>query len=214
MIKNKKEGQLIIISGPSGVGKDSVCKKLKELKENIWISVSSTTREIRENEIEGEDYYFIAKEEFEEKIKNNSFLEYAIVHSNQYYGTLKDKVYEKLNGGVDVILVIDINGALQIKEKVKDAIFIFILPPSMNELKRRLVNRKTESDDKITERFKTAYREINEISKYNYVVVNDNIEDAAKKIDAILISEKCRVDRIMEVDLNTIEEEIHEKLVD
>lgn len=109
---------------------------------------------------------------------------------------------------------IDINGALQIKNNYEDTLFIFIMPPSMKELKRRLIDRGTESNDKIVERFKKAYQEINEVDKYNYVVVNDDLEEAVLKVKAIIIAEKCKVDRIEELDLNTIEEEIHEELVD
>ncbi len=121
---------------------------------------------------------------------------------------------EKLNSGIDVILEIEIQGALKIKQIIPNAIFIFILPPSMSELRKRLVSRKTETKDKIIQRFKTAYKEINEVTKYNYVVINDKVEDAVSKVNSILMSEKCRVDRIEEVFLGNEEEELHEILVD
>lgn len=214
MIRTKSQGQLIVISGPSGVGKDTLCNKLLNSRNNMWISVSTTTRDKRPSEKEGIDYYYISKSDFEDRIKNNEFLEYAKVHNNDYYGTPKKPIYEKLDKGIDVILVIDIVGAKNVKKIFKDAIFIFILPPSMKELKNRIVRRDTESKEKMLARFKKAYKEINALSKYNYVVVNDTIENAVDKIDAIIEAEKCRVDRIEEVELNTVEEDIHEKLMD
>jgi len=214
MIKTKKQGLFIIISGPSGAGKGSVCEKLVEHDSNFWLSVSATTRGKRPGEVDGRDYFFLTKDEFESKIKNNEFLEYAIVHSDQYYGTPKDKIIEYLSIGTDVILEIDINGALQVKSQFPQALFIFILPPSMKELRKRLIKRGTETKDKIIERFKTAYKEINEMAKYNYVVVNDDLDIAVHKVASIVIAEKCRVERIEEVELNTIEEEIHEDLAD
>lgn len=214
IIKTKEKGILIVISGPSGAGKGTICSRLLEDNKNIWLSTSMTTREPRGAEKNGKEYFFVSKEEFEEKIKRDEFLEYAIVHSNQYYGTPKDKINEKLNNGYDVILEIDIQGALKIQDKISEALFIFIMPPTMDVLKERLINRNTESEEKVLERFKTAYNEINEVTKYNYVVINDKIDIATKKVEAIIIAEKCRVDRIEEVDLNNNEEQIHESLID
>lgn len=211
MIKTKKKGDLIIISGPSGVGKDTVVKNL--LSNTLTLSVSATTRSIREGEKDGVDYYYISKEDFEEKISNDEFLEYAIVHGKDYYGTLKSEVDSKLNSGLDVVLVIDIAGAFQIKEKFDDSIFIFIMPPSIKELKKRLIKRGSESKESLLRRFSSLYNEINEINKYNYVVVNDDIDSAVKKINAILLSEKCRVDRIEDLDIDTKEEEVHEEII-
>ena len=127
---------------------------------------------------------------------------------------MKSGIIEKINEGINVILVIEIQGALKIKDLFPHAIFIFILTPSMSELRRRLIARKTENKEKIVNRFKTAYNEINEVTKYNYVVINDNVEDAVQKVNSILVSEKCRVDRIEELYLGNEEEEIHEILVD
>lgn len=214
MIKISKKGLFIIISGPSGAGKGTICDYLLKDNNDIWLSVSATTRKPRGLEEDGIAYYFLEREDFENRIKKNEFLEYAIVHNEEYYGTPKKEVLEKLDNGFDVILEIDINGALQIKNNYKDALFIFIMPPSMKELKKRLVNRGTESKEKIVERFKKSYQEINVVDKYNYVVVNDNIEDAVNKVKAIIQAEKCKVSRIEDLDLNTIEEEIHEELVD
>ena len=213
MIKEKKRGLLIVVSGPSGAGKDTVCNRLVDEQRNVWISISMTSREPRKGEVNGKNYFFITKEEFEEKIKNEEFLEYA-VYNNQYYGTPKSKIEEKLSNGIDVILVIDIQGALKIKEQIEETLFIFILPPSMEELKKRLIERNTETKEKILERFKTAYNEINEIKKYNYVVVNDRVDYAVDKVKAIIKAEKCRVDRIEEIYLNTKEEFIHEGLIE
>lgn len=214
IIKQKEKGILVVVSGPSGAGKDSIMNEvIKNKRVNAWISISMTSRLPRGKEENGKDYFFVTKEQFEENIKEGNFLEYASYNGN-YYGTPKNKIEEYLNKGIDVILIIEIQGALQIKELIKDALFIFIMPPSMEELKKRLENRKTESQEKILSRFKTAYQEINEVTKYNYVVVNDDLENAVNKVESILISEKCRVDRIEEVFLNNSEELLHETLLD
>ena len=213
MNKKNHRGNLIILSGPSGAGKGTIHNELLRLDKNLAFSVSMTTRKKREGEKEGVDYYFVTEEEFKKEIKKGSFLEYACVHSN-YYGTLKKNVDAYLDKGQDVILEIDIQGALRIKDIAPDAIFIFIMPPSMRELRDRLVKRGTESKEKIIERFKNAYKEVNEMSKYNYVVINDEVDKAVEKVRAILLAERCRVDRIEEFDVHNQEELIHELLVD
>lgn len=214
MKRMKNRGQLIVISGPSGCGKGSVIGKVLESTNlNLWLSLSTTSRQIRDNDIPGKTYNFVTKEEFEKKIEEDYFLEYA-EYSGNYYGTPKSTIEDKLENGIDVILEIEIQGALKIKEIRKDALFIFILPPSMRELKRRLEGRNTETKEKILKRFKAAYREINEVAKYNYVVINDEMEEASKKINSIIEAEKCRVDRIEETYLNSLEEEIHEILLE
>ena len=214
IIKQKEKGLLIVVSGPSGAGKDTVINGLMERKDtNAWISISMTSRPPRGLEENGKEYFFVTKEEFEDNIKNDNFLEYAIYNDN-YYGTPKSKIDEYLNKGIDVILIIEIQGALQIKELVKEALFIFIMPPSMEELRDRLIKRGTDKPDKIVSRFKRAYEEINEVTKYNYVVVNDNLEKAVDKVSSIIKAEKCRVDRIEEVFLNNQEELLHESLID
>ena len=212
MIKTKKQGLLIVLSGPSGSGKNTVCDELKKNNPNIWESISMTSRRPRKGEENGKAYYFVSEAEFEENIKEDKMLEYAKFAGN-YYGTPKDSVQKHLDKGEDVILVIEIQGALQIKKKIPHALFIFLLPPSMKELKRRLTARHTESEEKIMERFETAYKEINELSKYNYVIVNDKVSEAVSKLDAIIKAEKCRVDRIEEVFLDSSEEKIHEILI-
>ena len=204
---------MIVISGPSGSGKGSVIKELLAKNENLYLSVSMTSRAKRTYETNGLEYNFVSKEEFEEKINNGELLEYTL-YNNNYYGTPKSKITNNIEKGKNVILEIEIEGALNVKKMVPEAIFIFILPPSMKELLKRLKNRGTEDNDKIINRFKTAYKEINEISKYNYVVVNDNLEEAVANIEAILKSEKLRVDRIEEIDVGNEEELIHEFLID
>ena len=213
MIKSKKSGQLIVISAPSGAGKDTVVKELmKRDGNNLWVSVSATSRAPREGEKEGVDYYYLSKEEFEKKIEEGFFIEYTNYAGN-YYGTPKKYIKDKIDQGIDVILIIEIEGASNIKKLVPEAIFIFIMPPSLKELVRRLKNRGTETNEKIMKRFHEAYKEVNDVSKYNYVVVNDKLEEAVDKVEAILKAEKCRVDRIEEVYLDTKEEEIHEILM-
>lgn len=213
MIKQKKTGQVIVISAPSGSGKGSVISGLLEKNNDMWLSVSTTSRKIRDNDIPGVTYNFVSKEEFEKKINDDYFLEYTNYVGN-YYGTPKGPIKEKIDQGIDVILEIEIEGASNIKKLIPEAIFIFIMPPSLKTLVKRLKKRGTDSKDKIIERFHTAYKEINEVSKYNYVVINDNLEDAINKVDAIIKAEKCRVDRIEEVYLDTKEEEMHELLMD
>ena len=194
MIKQKEKGSLIVISAPSGSGKGTIINELlKNDNKGRWLSVSTTSRSIRTNDIPGVTYNFVSEEEFITKIKDNYFLEYTN-YSGNYYGTPKEYINEKLI--------------------FPDAICIFIMPPSLKELVKRLKKRGTDSNEKIIERFKKAYQEINEVTKYNYVVVNDNVDDAVSKVEAIIKAEKCRVDRIEEIILDTKEEEIYKLLMD
>ena len=194
-MKLDNRGLLIVISGPSGVGKGTVRKALFEKKgHDLVYSVSMTTRQPREGEVEGKDYYFVSKEEFEERIKQGKFLEYTKFVGN-YYGTPLDKVEEQLDEGKEVVLEIEVEGAKQVRKKMRDAIFIFIAPPTMADLKARLKSRGTESDEIIKERYEKACREIGLAYLYNYIVVNDTVENAADKIMAIIRSEHARTIR-------------------
>ena len=178
MIKQKKNGNLIIISGTTCAGKGTVLKKLLERNNNLAVSTSYTSREKRENEINGKDYYFVSQKEFEEMIKRNEFLEYEKVHYGCYYGT----------------------------NKFPETILIFILAPSMEEVKRRIIERGDENNDQIIKRLERAYEEINTIDKYDYVVINDEVDKAVQKIEAILTSEKCKVSNIEKMDFTSKEE--------
>lgn len=201
------EGLLVVISGPSGVGKGTICKELmKKSINNIELSVSTTTRKPRNGEVEGISYYFRGKHEFEEMIKYGQFLEYAKVYNN-YYGTPKAQVLSKLKEGRDIILEIDTQGAMQVKRNFKEGVFIFIMPPSFNELKKRITSRGTESEQDIKKRLRCAFEEIKQVNNYDYVVVNDDIDKAVKKIDCIIHAEKCRLCRY-QIDFSEFKEEL------
>lgn len=188
------KGQLLVVSGPSGAGKGTICKALIE-KNPIWISTSCTTRKPRAGEVEGVNYFFIEKEEFLRRIDNDEFLEYAEVYGN-FYGTPRSEVLRLLEEGKDVILEIDIQGALKIKSSYPEGVFIFIMPPSMEELRNRITNRGSETPESLKTRMEAAYDEISFASKYDYAVVNDEVETAVKKIESIIVAEKCRVFKI------------------
>lgn len=182
-----KKGKFIVISGPSGVGKGTICDKLiKEL--DAWYSVSMTTRDMREGEVDGINYYFISKEEFKKRIDEGKLLEYNIYNGN-YYGTPKDKVLEKLEEGKNVFLEIEVNGARNIKKIFSDALLIYIAPPSMEELRKRLINRGTEDIDTINNRLKIAENELKQINFYDYVVVNDDLDKAINEVRNIILGE-------------------------
>ncbi|MDW5300569.1 MAG: guanylate kinase [Sedimentibacter sp.] len=187
-------GLLVVISGPSGAGKGTICKRLKEEIKDLKVSVSATTRKPREGEIEGTSYYFINEEEFIKRINNEEFLEYAKVYGN-YYGTPKREVFKELQDGNDIILEIDIQGALQVKKNYPKGVFIFILPPSLTELNNRIEKRGTDSKEVILKRMQCAYDELDYAFEYDYVVVNDEVEAAVEKIKIIILAEKNRAIR-------------------
>lgn len=181
-----KKGKLIVVSGPSGVGKDTVVSKYLEKHNEDELSISMTSRGIRNNEVDGVNYYFKTKEEFEEAIDNNELLEYAMYNGN-YYGTPRKEVEKRINNGINVILVIEVVGAMNVKNMMKDdCTLIFILPPSMDVLKDRLINRGTDSMDSIDNRLDIARREIEVSDKYDYKIINDNLDNAVKELESII----------------------------
>ena len=179
-----KKGKLVIVSGPSGSGKSTVTKIVKD-RLNIPLSISATTRHPRVGEVDGKDYYFLTTEEFENKIKNDEFYEYANVHGN-YYGTLKKVVEDNLDKGLNVILEIDVQGALIVKEKKKDAVLVFFKTENMEILENRLRNRKTDSEEVIQTRLKNAEAELKYEDKYNYTIINENLDDSIQELIDII----------------------------
>lgn len=182
---NLKKGKLFVISGCSGVGKGTLLKGFIEKNPQISLSISATTRKPRNGEIDGVNYFFITKDEFENSVKNNEFLEWAEFNGN-LYGTKADYVDRTLNKGKNLILEIETRGAFQIKEKRPDAILIFILPPSLDELEHRLRGRNTEDEIAIQNRLKEAYRELECSKQYDFTVVNDNINNAIEELQKII----------------------------
>tara|TARA_B000000565_G_scaffold3541_1_gene3106 strand:+ start:596 stop:1225 length:630 start_codon:yes stop_codon:yes gene_type:complete len=193
MAKIKKEGVLLVISSPSGTGKTTICKKLLEYDKNIHLSVSVTTRKKRKNEVEGIDYYFRSKKDFLNLKSQNSFIENALVFEN-YYGTLKSEVLEQLENGIDVLIDIDWQGTRQITQAMKgNLIKIFLLPPSIDELKKRLSKRNSDSIKEINFRMSKALKEIKHFDEYDYVLVNDNLENTFQKIVKIIEVERLKL---------------------
>lgn len=188
-----QKGKLIIMSGFSGSGKGTITKLLLEqFQDEYALSVSATTRSPRDGEVNGQHYFFLSTEEFEHMIKENAFLEYAKYVDN-YYGTPKKYVEDQLNQGRNVILEIEIQGALQVKKLVPDALLLFVTPPSAEILKRRLKERGTESDEVITSRLSRAVEEARGCEVYDYLIINDNLQICVKQIHHIIQSEKCRM---------------------
>ena len=195
MAKIKKEGVLLVISSPSGTGKTTICKKLLEYDKNIHLSVSVTTRKKRKNEVEGIDYYFRSKKEFLNLKSKNSFIENALVFEN-YYGTLKSEVLEQLQNGIDVLIDIDWQGTRQITQAMKgNLIKIFLLPPSIDELKKRLSKRNSDSIKEINFRMSKALKEIKHFDEYDYVLVNENLENTFQKIVKIIEAERLKLSK-------------------
>ena len=190
-----KKGNLFVVTGPSGAGKGSVLAELFKIKENIFFSVSATTRQPRPGEKEGINYFFVSKDRFEEMISCNELLEHAEYVGN-YYGTPENPVNEMLKLGKDVILEIEVQGALQIKKKRPDAITVFIAPPSFEVLASRLRNRGTESDEVVARRLEQAKNECRYMSDYDYIVINDSLEKAVSDLSAVIPAPGCRSENV------------------
>ncbi|MEG1314254.1 MAG: guanylate kinase [Anaerovoracaceae bacterium] len=184
-------GKLFIISGPSGAGKGTICKQLVD-ETDVKVSVSMTTRNPRPGEEDGISYYFTSQDDFRAKIENGGLLEYAEVYGN-FYGTPKQQVIDRLSQGIDVVLEIDIQGALKVKESYPNGVFIFILPPSMAELRKRITGRGSETEEAINLRLGETLKEVSYIDKYDYCVVNGELEEAVSRVKAIVIAEHSRV---------------------
>lgn len=189
-----QKGLLLVVSGASGTGKGTVCKKLLQEISTLFYSISATTRQPRAGETDGLEYFFITVEQFQQWIAEEKFLEYAEVYGN-FYGTPIHKVEERLNRGEDVLLEIDIQGALNVMKKRPDGVYIFLLPPSLEELKNRIKGRGSESPETLARRFQAATGEIEIGKKYQYVVLNDTVEAAVEKIKSIIAAERCKVYR-------------------
>ncbi len=190
----REQGMLIVVSGPSGVGKGTLCNILVSKVEDVFLSTSATTRLPRLGELDGVNYIFMSHENFEDKIKKGQFLEWAKVYTN-YYGTPKDVVIKKLSEGKDVILEIDIQGAAQVKKNYPEGIFIFIAPPSIEELEKRIIKRGSDTKDSIDLRLKCAKKEIQAAFDYDYVIINEDLDTAALMLQSIVLAERCRVSR-------------------
>ena len=193
-----KKGLLIVVSGPSGTGKGTVCSELLTQAQDLAYSISATTRQPRAGEVDGKNYYFMDKEDFEQKIAEGGFLEYANVYGN-YYGTPLAKIEERLAAGEDILLEIDTQGALNVMKKCPDGLFIFLVPPSLAELERRIRGRGSETAESLAKRMGSAKKEIEDGRKYGYVVVNDTVKKAVSRIMAIRTAEHCRVEKNQEI---------------
>ena len=202
-----RKGLLLVVSGPSGAGKGTICKALLNKNDQIKLSVSATTRKPRNGEVHGVNYFFIEKEEFTKMIENGEFLEYAQIYDN-FYGTPKAAIIECLDKGQDVILEIEMQGARQIKEVYPEGVFIFVLPPSLEELKSRIVGRGTETQEEIEKRFSCAFEEINQIVNYDYFIVNEDIEKSVSDVEAIICAEKNKVTRYKNNIIDKFKEEL------
>ena len=201
-----KKGFLLVVSGPSGVGKGTVLHDLMNTQKNLVYSVSATTRKKRDGEIEGVSYFYKTHDEFKQMIKEDKFLEYAEVHNN-YYGTPKEFVENKINDGKIVVLEIDVQGAVNVKKNTENAVFIFLAPPSLSELKNRIVGRGTETEQDINVRMKNARKELEYIKYYDYLVINDHINSAINSVNEIINAEKHKVFREEDFDIKEILDE-------
>ncbi|EFA90518.1 MAG: guanylate kinase [Peptoniphilus lacrimalis] len=198
-------GFLLVLSGPSGSGKGTVSQAIMKENKEIIFSTSVTTRTPRPGEVNGENYFFVSKTKFEQMVEKDELLEHAFVHTN-YYGTPKQFVFDQIEKGEIVLLEIDVQGALQIKKKYKEAVFIFLIPPTMEELRNRLVKRDTESEEEINTRFKNAFRELDFVGEYDYFVINDKVSQAVIDIENIIAAEKLRVKRHKDIKSEVLKE--------
>ncbi len=189
------KGSIFIVSAPSGAGKTTLCRRLTEVVPRIVHSISCTTRQAREGEVEGRDYFFVDEERFMRMVAGGDFLEWAEVHGN-LYGTSRVKLFEMIEGGIDVILDIDIQGAAQVRQKGIDATFIFVLPPSLEILEKRLISRKTDSEKVILRRLKKAKEEIGDYMLYDYVIVNDSLDVALNELGSVVLSKRLHISRV------------------
>lgn len=208
----EQKGILFILSGPSGVGKGTVRQRLFEQETHLKYSVSATTRAIRRGEEHGVDYFYTSREAFEKMIAQNELLEHAQYVDN-YYGTPREYVESQLEAGNDVFLEIEVQGAMQVKENFPEGVFIFLFPPSLDELKNRIVRRGTETNDLVLNRLKEAEKEISMMSEYDYVVVNDDVDHAVSKVQAIITSEHCKRERIETEYKNILEDDSNARTI-
>lgn len=192
MAVRKTRGQLIVLSGPSGVGKSTVIAELMSQRDNIYFSVSYTTRQPRVGEQDGVNYNFVDRAEFERMIAAGELLEYA-EYVNNYYGTSMKAIQDRLDAGIDVLLDIEVQGAAKVKDRCPEALFIFIIPPSFEELSRRLHRRNTDSEEVISGRLEKARIEFREVPNYDYLVINDKVANAVHEIESILTAAECQV---------------------
>ena len=197
-----KKGLLLVVSGPSGVGKGTICKEYLNKYDDCALSVSATTRSPRDGEVDGVSYFFLSQDEFRKKIDEGGFLEHAVFCDN-YYGTPKDAVMKQLEEGKNVILEIEVQGALQVRSHYPEAVFVFVIPPSVETLEERLRGRGTETDEVIKQRLERAKAEFKYIDKYNYVLVNDTVSEAVCRLHSIIEAEKC----VMARNYNFVKEE-------
>ncbi len=194
-MEKKSKGSIFIVSAPSGAGKTTLCRQIVKMVDNIKPSISFTTRQPRAGELPGEDYYFVKEEEFRAMIDRGDFVEWAHVHGN-LYGTSKRRLEELIDAGYDMLLDIDTQGARQIRQSFSNAVYIFILPPSMTELKHRLERRMSNSVEDMNRRMLRAVDEIKEYKMYDYVIVNDMLDASLKKLEAVIIAERLRSTKI------------------